>query len=74
MRPTGRIWQTLGQVTKASAHDRAPDDRALQAAARLFREFPPDEVEIYLATLVAMDPEVWGRLTKSLESRVGSGA
>ena len=38
MRPSGRIGQTLGQVTKATAHDRAPDDRPLQAAARLFRE------------------------------------
>lgn len=45
-----------------------------EAAARLFREFPPDEVEIYLATLVAMDPDVWGGLAKSLESRAESGA
>jgi len=32
------IGQSVGQVTKAAAHARASDDRALQAAARLFRE------------------------------------
>jgi len=33
-----RIGQTLGQVTKTAPEPRAHDDRALQAAARLFRE------------------------------------
>jgi len=36
------------------------DATRLTAAASSLRErFPADEVEIYLATLVAMDPEVW---------------
>ena len=36
------------------------DTEKLAAAARGLRErFPADEVEIYLATLVAMDPEIW---------------
>lgn len=34
----GRPAQTLGQVTKNAAPERADDDRALHAAARLFRE------------------------------------
>lgn len=38
MRANERIGQTLGQVTKAAAEPRVHDDRALQAAARLFRE------------------------------------
>ena len=51
------------------------DPQALdEAAAKLFREFPTGEVEIYLATLVAMDPDLWGGLTKTLESRAESGA
>jgi AcrR family transcriptional regulator len=35
---TGPIREPLGQVTKEAARDRAHDDRALQAAARLFRD------------------------------------
>ncbi|HET9993632.1 MAG TPA: TetR/AcrR family transcriptional regulator [Kofleriaceae bacterium] len=38
MRPGTPIAQTLGRVTKTAAYDRTHDDRALQAAARLFRE------------------------------------
>ena len=38
----------------------------LEAAARSLRErFPGDEVEIYLATLVAMDPEIWQGLAET---------
>jgi AcrR family transcriptional regulator len=35
---TRAIGHALGQVTKEAARDRSNDDRALQAAARLFRE------------------------------------
>ena len=35
------------------------------AASRLRERFPGDEVEIYLATLVAMDPEIWQGLTEA---------
>ena len=38
----------------------------LAAAAGSLRErFPGDEVEIYLATLVAMDPEIWQGLSEA---------
>jgi hypothetical protein len=35
------------------------------AAGGLRERFPGDEVEIYLATLVAMDPEIWQGLVKA---------
>lgn len=42
------------------------DATKLSVAARRLREqFPGDEVEIYLATLVAMDPEIWRGLTEA---------
>jgi len=42
------------------------DAAKLAAAASELRErFPGDEVEIYLATLVAMDPEIWQGLAET---------
>jgi AcrR family transcriptional regulator len=38
LRPTVTIAHLLGQVTKTAPRDSVPDDRALHAAARLFRE------------------------------------
>ena len=38
LRPRAEIGQSVGRLTKAAATARATDDRALQAAARLFRE------------------------------------
>jgi hypothetical protein len=40
-----------------------PDaDKVGPAAAELERRFPPDEVRIYLNTLLAQDPETWSAL------------
>jgi len=48
----------------------APEPKTLAAAtARLFAEFPDSEVEVYLATLVAMDPDSWAGLAGTLKSR-----
>ena len=38
-----------------------PEDLS-KAVARLLEEFPAREVEVYLATLLAMDPDTWGGL------------
>ncbi len=38
LQPRGRIGQSVGHLTKTAASVRDTDDRALQAAARLFRE------------------------------------
>jgi hypothetical protein len=35
------------------------------AAGRLRERFPAEEVEVYFATLVAMDPEIWRGLAES---------
>lgn len=52
-------------------HDlRAPSASRLESAAHaLFRSHPGEEVEIYLATLLAMDREVWGGLAAVLAAR-----
>jgi len=40
-----------------------PDDEKLRsAAADLRAKFPPEDVTLYLATLVSQDPETWGAL------------
>lgn len=45
----------------------APDPERLSAAVKKLREeFPHAEVEVYLASLAAMDAEVWGGLTRLL--------
>ncbi len=46
-----------------------PEDRLSAAADRLLETFPAEEVEIYLASLLAMDPETWGALKAVLEKR-----
>jgi hypothetical protein len=40
-----------------------PDaDKIGSAAALLAQQFPPDDVRIYLNTLLSQDPETWGGL------------
>ncbi len=40
-----------------------PDaDKIGPAAAALAQQFPPDDVRIYLNTLLSQDPETWGGL------------
>jgi hypothetical protein len=47
------------------ADDVKPDDAKLvPAAAALAREFPPDDVRLYLTTLLCQDPETWGGLSE----------
>jgi hypothetical protein len=48
------------------------DERAETAASTLFERFPAGEVEAYLASLVAMDPDTWGSLTPVLAARKGA--
>ncbi len=49
-----------------------PRDVIEKAAALLFEEFPAEDVEIYLATLLSLDPEIWGGVLAVLEARRGS--
>jgi hypothetical protein len=54
------------------ADDVKPDEEKLApAAAVLARQFPPDDVRLYLTTLLCQDPETWGGLdeiVKGLEA------
>lgn len=46
---------------------KAPEkDVLLKAARQMFETHPPDEVRLYLTTLVLQDPSVWGGLEESL--------
>ena len=46
-----------------------PDAATLRtAAADLATKFPPDDVALYLATLVSQDPETWGELAELSQS------
>ena len=51
------------------SYEPVPQDpeRLEKAVGRLLEEFPAREVEIYLATLVAMDPDTWGGLSPLFE-------
>lgn len=43
-----------------------PDAEKVKAAAKALAEkYPPDEVSLYLATLVSQDPETWDSLIES---------
>ena len=41
-----------------------------RAAHGLFERFPADEVAVYLATLLAMDPDLWAALGPALRERI----
>jgi hypothetical protein len=42
------------------------------AAAQIAKQFPPDDVRIYLNTLRCQDPETWGALDETVKS-LGAG-
>jgi len=46
-----------------------PADKLAQAAQSLTASYPPEDVALYLSTLVWQDPETWGGLVDLPESR-----
>jgi hypothetical protein len=46
-----------------------PADKLAEAARTLSAAYPPEDVALYLSTLVWQDPETWGGLTEVAESR-----
>jgi hypothetical protein len=48
------------------------EDRLRAATAQLLKRLDVDEVEIYLLTLVALDPDTWGELAGVLRERAGA--
>jgi len=55
-------------------HDlRSPESARLAAAAKsAYRDHAEDEVDLYLASLLAMDGDVWGGLLPVLRGRAGA--
>jgi hypothetical protein len=50
-----------------------PDaEKIAPAAAQLAKQFPPEDVKIYLQTLLSQDPETWGGLAGLPELAAGS--
>lgn len=66
------VPHTGGLIEEGHELEPLSEARAETAAATLFERFPAGEVEAYLASLVAMDPETWGALTAVLEARKGA--
>src|SRR5918993_3078219 len=44
--------------------------RLREAAAEIAAKFPPEDVALYLSTLVSQDPETWGELSELPQSEV----
>jgi hypothetical protein len=54
---------------------RPPDPHSLRRAVRhIAARFPTDEVELYLTSLIAMDPELWGGIGSLLEEAARGGS
>jgi hypothetical protein len=49
-----------------------PPDRVRAAAKTLAASFPPEDVSLYLSTLLWQDPETWGSLADLAEVRAAS--
>jgi hypothetical protein len=48
-------------------------EKIAPAAAQIAQQFPPDDVRIYLNTLLCQDPDTWGALDQVPE-RLGAGS
>jgi hypothetical protein len=47
-------------------------ERLREAAMTLAESYPPDDVALYLSTLIWQDPETWGGLSDAPESRTAA--
>jgi hypothetical protein len=69
----GRFLDALGIAHEdglIKQDDVKPDPAKLEPAVAALREFPPEDVRLYLTTLLCQDPETWSGLddiVKSLE-------
>ena len=71
----GRFLDALGiehENGLINEDDLKPDRAKLApAAAALSHEFPPDDVRLYLTTLLCQDPETWGGLADIVKELTG---
>ena len=58
------IPQKDGVIESDAAIDPPNAAKLRPAVTRLRQSYPPAEVQLYLATLLAMDPDVWGDLAE----------
>ncbi len=56
-------------VIQADEFDRPDPERLAPAVDALHERFPEEQVEVYLATLIAMEPEAWSGLIPVLRDR-----
>ena len=50
-----------------------PDpEKIAPAAAELVKQFPADDVRLYLTTLLCQDPETWGELDETVKTMPGA--
>jgi hypothetical protein len=49
-----------------------PQDRLIAAAKALASAFPPEDVSLYLSTLLWQDPDTWGSLAELSDVRTAS--
>ena len=58
-----------GGAIRAEHFEAPPSERLEDAVRGLYERFPAEEVDLYLAALIAMDPETWTGLASILERR-----
>jgi hypothetical protein len=63
------IPQKDGLIDEHHELETAAPEKLAPAVARLYDEFPTEEVELYAASLVAMDPDHWGGLVEVARQR-----
>ena len=60
-----------GTIDEDDGLEPVPADSLRGAANRLVKEFPQDEVEVYLMSLLALDDDTWGGLREVLPELMG---
>lgn len=63
------IRHERGLITDAETLGPPQPDVLGVAVVKLFESYPPEQVDIYLATLLSADPEIWGGLLDVLKER-----
>jgi len=58
-----------GGAIQAEDFESPPLDRLEEAVRGLYERFPSEEVDLYLAALIAMDPDTWSDLASIVERR-----
>jgi hypothetical protein len=63
-----------GAIADGSSLAPQAEEPLASAARRILETFPAEDVEVYLASLLAMDPDTWGALAGVIERLRGGSA